>query len=158
TVDHGWLHLEARYNDEALQTASVWVGWNLAWGEELTLSLTPMVGAIFGKENGIAPGLEWSLAWGPLELSSENEFVIDLGNLEQSYFYAWSELNVRPFPWLHAGVALQRTKVHTDRHGLLRSVTSNGRLRSFPGSFWRPIVRRIRSSRRTGSRDARRGG
>lgn len=112
TVDHGWLHLEARYNDEALQTASLWVGWNLAWGEELKLSLTPMVGGIFGKENGIAPGLEWSLAWGPLELSSENEFVIDLGNLEQSYFYARSELNVRPLPWLHAGVALQRTKVH----------------------------------------------
>jgi hypothetical protein len=112
TVDHGWLHLEARYNDEALQTGSLWVGWNLAWGDALKFSLTPMIGGIFGKENGFAPGLEWLLAWGPLELSSENEFVIDLVHLEQSYFYAWSELHVRPFAWLRVGAALQRTKVH----------------------------------------------
>jgi hypothetical protein len=111
-VDHAWLHLEGRYNYEALQTGSLWVGWNLAWGEALRLSLTPMVGGIFGQVNGIAPGLEWSVAWGPLELYSENEFVIDLGDLEQSYFYAWSELSVRPFEWLRAGLALQRTRAH----------------------------------------------
>jgi hypothetical protein len=111
-VDYGWLHLEGRYNYEALQTGSLWVGWNLAWGQDLKLSLTPMVGGIFGQLNGIGPGLEWSLAWGPLELYSENEFVIDLVDLEESYFYAWSELNVRPVEWLRAGVALQRTRAH----------------------------------------------
>ena len=112
TVDHGWLHLEARYNDEALQTGSIWVGWNLAWGKALKLSLTPMVGGVFGKVNGIAPGLEWSLAWGPLQLYSENEFVIDLVKVEQSFFVAWSELSFRAFGWLHTGLALQRTRSH----------------------------------------------
>ncbi len=112
SVDHGWLHLEARYNDEALQTGSLWVGWNLAWGEGLKLSLTPLVGGVFGKVNGIAPGLEWSLAWGPLELYSENEFVIDLVDVDQSFFVAWSELTVRPFEWLRTGLALQRTRAH----------------------------------------------
>ena len=70
-----------------------------------------MVGVVFGRENGFAPGLEWSLVWGPLTLITESEFVIDLGNTEESYFYAWSELRVRPFEWLHAGLALQRTRV-----------------------------------------------
>jgi len=26
----GWLHLEARYNDEDLRTGSLWVGYNFA--------------------------------------------------------------------------------------------------------------------------------
>jgi hypothetical protein len=111
-VDHGRLHLEGRYNYEDRQTGSLWVGWNFEWGDKLTFSLTPMLGVVFGQINGIAPGLEWSLAWGPVEFSSENEVVIDLGDAEQSYFYAWSELSVRPFEWLRAGVALQRTRAH----------------------------------------------
>jgi hypothetical protein len=113
-VDHGWLHLEGRYNDEALQTASLWLGWNFAWGEKLTFTMTPMVGAVFGKLNGVAPGLEWALAWGPLELYSDSEVVIDFADVEQSYFYAWSELSIRPLEWLRAGLALQRTRVHAE--------------------------------------------
>ena len=31
--DHDWLHLEARYNYETLETGSVWVGCNLSGGE-----------------------------------------------------------------------------------------------------------------------------
>jgi hypothetical protein len=33
TADRGWLHLEARYNYEALETGSVWVGYNFTVGE-----------------------------------------------------------------------------------------------------------------------------
>lgn len=76
--------------------------------------MTPMVGAVFGKLNGVAPGLEWALAWGPLELYSDSEVVIDFTDVEQSYFYAWSELSIRPLEWLRAGLALQRTRVHAE--------------------------------------------
>jgi hypothetical protein len=110
--DMGGLHLEGRYNYEAKRTGSLWVGWNLGWGEEVHLALTPMVGGIFGDLNGIAPGLEWSLSWGPLELYAENEFVFDLADVEQSYFYVWGELSASPFDWLRAGLALQRTRAH----------------------------------------------
>jgi hypothetical protein len=113
TVDHGGLHLEGRYNYEAQGTASLWVGWNLQWGKKLTLALTPMLGGVFGKLNGIAPGLEWSLDWWLLELDSQSELVIDVEDLEKSDFYTWSELRFRPVRWLFAGAALQRTKAHS---------------------------------------------
>jgi hypothetical protein len=108
-VDHGWLHLEGRYNYEQLRTGSLWIGWNLDWGDELSFSLTPMVGGVFGDKNGVAVGAEWTLAWGPLELYSELEFVFDCGDFARSNVYTWTELSAWPWEWLRAGIAVQRT-------------------------------------------------
>ena len=58
TANRDTLHLEARYNFEGLQTGSLWVGYNLSAGKKLTFEATPMIGGVFGKVNGIAPGLE----------------------------------------------------------------------------------------------------
>ena len=43
TADHGWLHLEARYNYEALDTGSAWIGYNFSGGETLAWEFTPML-------------------------------------------------------------------------------------------------------------------
>jgi hypothetical protein len=45
------LHLEARYNYEALVTGSLWAGGTFAGGESLACEITPMVGAVFGPLN-----------------------------------------------------------------------------------------------------------
>ena len=108
-VDHGGLHVEGRYNYENLRTGSLWVGWNWEWGEELTFALTPMVGGVFGDKNGVAAGAEWTLAWGPLELYSELEFVVDCGDAARSNVYTWTELSARPWEWFRAGLAVQRS-------------------------------------------------
>jgi hypothetical protein len=110
TVDHGWLHLEARYAYEALDTGSVWIGWNFSWGDSVTFALTPMIGAVFGLAKGFAPGLEWDLTWGPLELTSTGEFVFDFANWDASDFNYWAEARVWPWHWLKLGVALTRTR------------------------------------------------
>src|SRR5215212_11237814 len=41
TADYDALHLEARYNYEALDTASAWVGYNYAGGDKLAWEITP---------------------------------------------------------------------------------------------------------------------
>src|SRR3982751_3330271 len=46
-ASHDWLHLEARYNYEALKTGSLWVGYNFSFGEKLKLQAAPIVGAVF---------------------------------------------------------------------------------------------------------------
>ena len=33
SADRGWLHLEARYNNEALETGSLWAGYNFTVGK-----------------------------------------------------------------------------------------------------------------------------
>jgi hypothetical protein len=110
TVDRGVLHLEGRYNYEARDTGSAWIGWNFSFGEELRLELTPMVGAVFGQMKGLAPGLTFSLAWGPLALWSQGEYVFDLADSSQSFLYVWSELSVTGPEWLRIGMVLQRTR------------------------------------------------
>ena len=55
-TDRGWLHLEARFNYEDLNTGSMWIGYNVSGGETLEWALTPMVGGVFGETDGVAPG------------------------------------------------------------------------------------------------------
>jgi hypothetical protein len=112
TADRGWLHLEARYNYENLETGSVWVGYNCSGGEKLEWEFTPMLGGVFGNTTGIAPGYKSSLTYWKFELSSEGEFVFDTGNSEGNFFYTWSELSVSPVDWFRFGLVGQRTRAY----------------------------------------------
>jgi len=112
TADRGPLHLEARYNYEDLGTASVWAGWNLGWGDELSLELTPMVGLALGDTEGVALGYRGTLDWWKLELYSEGEYLHDLDDSDDSFLFSWSELTLAPVEWLRAGLVVQRTRVY----------------------------------------------
>lgn len=112
TADHDHLHLEARYNYEAMDTGSAWIGVNLSSGEEVVFALTPMVGAVFGDLNGIAPGYELSLSWWKLELYSEGEFFIDPADQTNDFFYTWTQFTIQPTDWLQTGIVIQRTKAY----------------------------------------------
>ncbi len=116
TLDRGWLHLEARYNYEDLETGSVWVGCNFSGGDKLAWEITPMLGGVFGNTDGVAPGYKGSLSWWKLELYSEGEYVFDTGDSSDSFFYNWSELTLAPVDWFRFGLVTQRTRVYeTDR-------------------------------------------
>jgi hypothetical protein len=127
TADRDWLHLEARYNYEDLETGSVWVGYNFSGGEKLAWEFTPMLGGVFGNTTGIAPGYKGSLSWWKLELYSEGEYVVVTGDSSDSFFYNWSELTLSPVDWFRFGLVTQRTRAYqTDRdvqRGLLAGVT-----------------------------------
>ena len=112
TADRGWLHLEARYDYENLETGSAWVGYNFSGGKKLEWEFTPMLGGVFGNTTGIAPGYKLSLTYWKFELSSEGEFVFDTGNSEGSFFYTWSELSVSPVDWFRFGLVGQRTRAY----------------------------------------------
>jgi hypothetical protein len=115
-ADRQWLHLEARYNYEALDTGSTWVGYNFGGGEKLAWTVTPMLGGVFGDISGIAPGYEGSLGWWKFGLYSEGEYLVDTSESSGSYFYNWSELTVAPLDWLKVGMVTQRTRAYqTDR-------------------------------------------
>jgi hypothetical protein len=123
TADHDWLHLEARYNYEALDTASVWIGYNFsgtAGGEKLAWEFTPMLGGVFGDTDGIAPGYKGSLSWWKLELYSEGEYVIDAHDSSDSYFYNWSELTMAPMDWFRFGIVTQRTRAYESDRDIQR--------------------------------------
>ncbi|MGH9868571.1 MAG: hypothetical protein ACREAA_10465 [Candidatus Polarisedimenticolia bacterium] len=116
TARRDGLHLEARYNYEDRYTGSLFGGWTFEGGSTLEWEAIPMVGAVVGAIDGIAPGLTLTLSWKQVSLYSENEYVFVLADHTENFYYNWSELTWDPLDWLSAGVATQRTRVYeTDR-------------------------------------------
>lgn len=115
-ADRGALHLEARSNYEDLDTASLFGGWTFAHeAEDWSVAATPLLGAVFGQTEGVAPGLELDASWWLLEWYAESEYLIDLEESDDSFFFAWSTLTLAVTPWLRAGLVTERTQlVDTD--------------------------------------------
>jgi hypothetical protein len=112
TADHNWLHLEARYNYENLRTGSLWVGYNFSVGKTLSLSVTPMIGGIFGRTNGIALGCEAALTYKKIEASISNEYVFDTGSKAGNFYYTWPQITFSPVAWFRMGAVAQRTRAY----------------------------------------------
>jgi hypothetical protein len=119
-ADRAWMHLEARYNYEALDTASAWFGYNFEGGNTVAWSLTPMLGGAFGDVSGMAPGYSASLEWKKLEAYSEGELFFDFSESSDSFLYNWSEIALRPIPRLRIGLVTQRTRVRASPREIQR--------------------------------------
>jgi len=122
TADRDWLHLEARYNYEALDSGSAWVGYNFSGGKKLAWEFTPMLGGVFGDTKGVAPGYKGSLGWWKVELYSEGEYVFDTDDSSESFFYNWSELTLSPVDWFRFGIVTQRTRAYESDRDIQRGV------------------------------------
>jgi hypothetical protein len=122
TVDHDWLHLEARYNYEAFEAASIWGGYNFSVGEKVTFEGTAMLGGVFGSTTGVAPGYKATLSWTKLAFYSEGEYLFDTNTSSDSYFYAWSELSWAPADWCRFGLVGQRTRAYRSDREIQRGV------------------------------------
>lgn len=114
-VDKNWLHLEARYNYEDIKTFSAWFGYNFSGGNKFQFTITPMLGGVIGNTQGIAPGLEFDFEFSGFELSSESEYLFDMQDRENDFYYNWTDFTYSPLDWLWFGLSVQRTALyHTD--------------------------------------------
>ena len=111
TADREKLHLEARYNYESLRTGSLWLGRNYSFGKKLTLDITPMIGGVFGKLNGVAPGCNAELSFRRLSLYSQSEYLIEADPANR-FYYNWSELSYSMTDWFRTGLVMQHTKAY----------------------------------------------
>ena len=116
-LDRSWLHLESRYAYEDRESLSFFGGANFAFGDgDVGLTVTPMIGGLVGRVDGVVPGLELGLSAWRLGAYAEAEYVLDLEDSADNYVYMWSELSLQATPWLRAGMVTQRTRVYrTDR-------------------------------------------
>ena len=112
TAEKGPLHLEARYNYEAIDSGSLFVGWKFTGGNKLTWEVTPILGAVFGQKEGVAPGFEAALAYGIVDFYTESEYVRDTEVKEDSFTYSWNELGFSPLEWMRFGIVTQRSMVY----------------------------------------------
>ena len=87
-----------------------------------------MLGGIFGDMNGIAPGYKGSLSWWKLQLYSEGEFAIDVGDTSESFFYNWSELTLSPWDWFRFVGCSEFLLGHREAPGAHRSLDESSAL------------------------------
>ena len=107
----GSLHLEGRYNYEARQTGSLFVGRNFSWGKDITIEATPMAGVALGDVKGIIPALELSLGYGAFDFYAEGEYLFDLNDNSGNFAYTWLELAMTPVEFIRSGLVAQRLRV-----------------------------------------------
>ena len=69
-----------------------------------------MIGGVFGRTNGIAPGCEASVSWKVLTFSLDNEYVFDTTSKSGNFYYAWPQLTIQPVRWFNFGGVPQHTK------------------------------------------------
>ena len=129
--DRNWLHLEARYNYENIRTGSLWVGYNFGWGKTWQFAVTPMIGGVFGRTTGVAPGCEASLAWRKLTFSIDNEYVFDTGSKSGNFYYTWPQVTYQPTKWFKFGGVAQRTK-EDQRYPEIKRCQLNAVAQDFP--------------------------
>jgi hypothetical protein len=128
---HKTLHLEARYNYEDRNTASVWAGHRFKFGKGLKFVVIPMGSIVFGHTNGLAPGLETEITYKKLDFYSENEYVFDFSSRENNFFYSYSELAIRLIDPLRTGIMTQRTRIFESPRELERGVFAEYYFRKF---------------------------
>ena len=69
-----------------------------------------MIGGVFGRTTGIAPGSEVSLTYKKVNLWVSEQYVFDTRDRSGSYFYTWPQLTYTPVDWLRVGLVAQRTQ------------------------------------------------
>jgi hypothetical protein len=115
TADRDWLHLEARYNYEALKTGSVWTGYNFpsfCIVKDLKVKATPMLGGVFGDITGIAPGYSIEASYKIINASTQGEYFFGAGTSSGDFFYSWSEFgaSLPKADCIRAGLVVERTQ------------------------------------------------
>jgi hypothetical protein len=132
-ADYKALHLEPRYNYEGQNTGSLFAGWKFEKEGNFTLAATPLIGIVFGSQNGIAPGVELEASYKLLDFYSETEYYFDFSGSQSHYLYTWTELGINPFHSFRTGISAQRTRLYQNGFDLQRGVFAEY-------SFWKLIM------------------
>lgn len=141
-INYKRLHLEPRYNYESLETFSMFAGYNIGGGKKFTYFITPMLGAVMGRVNGIAPGLEADLGLGRFDFYTEMEYLFDLNDKHDSYYYVWSHFRYGITKWMAAGIAGGRNRVYRNDVDVQRGVSlgfTKGRF-NVTGYYYNPFT------------------
>lgn len=124
-------YAEARYNYEDIQTFSLYAGRVFSGKDDLSWSVTPMIGGMAGKLNGGSFGLNSAFSYGKFGFSSEAQYSVSAATRQDNFFYNWSELWYEPLDWIYTGIALQHTRMFASN-----SLVDPGVLLGFSYNQW----------------------
>lgn len=139
-ADKNKFHLVSRYNYEDLNTFSLFAGYNFTGGNKLQYRITPMLGFAVGNTDGIAPGMEVDMSLGKFRFYTENEYLFELNDKANSFFYSWSELSFAPKEWFWFGISWQRLRPYQSDRVVEKGFTAGFAINRFAvqGYYFNP--------------------
>jgi hypothetical protein len=104
----GW-YAEGRYNYEAMNTFSMYVGKEFSRKGKLSTSLTPLAGAVVGEFKGCSAGLNIAIDYRKFFFSVQSQYTMSANSNNRDFFFSWSELVYQPARWIYFGLSSQHT-------------------------------------------------
>lgn len=109
--DKKW-YAEGRYNYEDVQTFSFYVGKTFSKANDLSYSVTPLIGGAFGTFNGVSTGINMDFDYRRFFFSTQSQYSFSTDHRTSNFFYNWSELAYQPLKWFYGGVSVQHTRLY----------------------------------------------
>ena len=109
------FYAESRYNYEALNTFSLYLGKTYAKESVVSYSISPIAGAVMGDFNGGSVGANIGLSYKNFYIYSQPQYSFSLENAVNNFIYSWTDITYSPTSWLSAGVSLQHTKPYQSK-------------------------------------------
>jgi cell division septation protein DedD len=109
------LYAEGRYNYEALNTFSIYLGKTYAKESVISYSISPIAGAVMGGFNGGSIGANIGLSYKNFYIYSQPQYSFSLENAVNNFIYSWTDITYSPTSWLSAGISLQHTKPYQSK-------------------------------------------
>ena len=103
-------YVECRYNYEAPETFSAYIGKTFKKTSAVSYSFSPMIGVVGGEFNGYSIGLNSSFEYKRYSLTSACQYTICSKDRYQNFAYSWTDIGYKLMPNLSFGLSLQQTK------------------------------------------------
>ncbi len=105
------FYTEARYNYEELRTGSVYMGKSFSKEGNISYTVTPMGGIVFGDFNGGSIALNFDAEYKKYFFSMQTQYTISKDDASKNFYFNWSEVGINATDWLFTGISSQFTKL-----------------------------------------------
>jgi hypothetical protein len=103
------IYSEMRYNYEALNTASLYVGKIFSTKGVVESSFTPTAGIVGGRYTGASVALNTQLNYRNIFFNSQAQYTVSADRTADNFYFNWSDLYYKMLPWLMTGISMQQT-------------------------------------------------
>jgi len=104
-------YVEARYNYEEDKTGALYIGRTFSKDEELSYSITPILGGVAGKLNGGSVGFNATAGYKNIFFATQTQYTFSVEDETSNFFFSWSEIGYEFRKWIYAGAAVQQTNL-----------------------------------------------
>ena len=108
------IYIEARYNYEEVETASIHIGRSLLFNKD-QLEIIPAAGFVFGGYTGLSAGLNINYETEKLSGFTQTQYCFSLNNKNDPFYFSWVGISTPVYKNLQLGASWQwlaQKKVH----------------------------------------------